>query len=278
MYPWVIRLFVVLVMVELWGCSRPKPPPPPPPPAEETTPGDAIQAFNLASYDDDGRKRWEVLGQTADVQDQTIHLTDITATAYHPKTTVVLTADEGTFDRERQSVHLERDVKAVTTEGTTLTTPSLDWDAERQIASTEQRAVVAREGLTVQGEGATAAPQLKSVRFQRDVQVDLQPATTITCEGPLEVDYARHRARFWRRVHVRDPRGDIWADRMDVWMDPKTRQLTQAQCWGHVTIQQASQRARARRATYHAPTGKMQLIGHPVVTFYPEQADGRTAP
>ncbi len=283
MRPRMIHVLAVCLMIGSPGCSRPPPPAPPPPAAEGPggpAAGERIQAFNLASYADDGQKRWEVLGTTADMAEQTIHLTDVTATAYHRTANVTLTAKEGTFDRQRQSVHLWEDVKAVTTEGTTLTAPSLDWDAEHQIASTEERATVERAGLTVQGQGATAAPQLKRVRFQREVQVDMVPATTITCAGPLEVDYDRHQARFWHQVHVQDPRGDIWADRLDAWMDPKSRQLTRVHCWGHVTIQQTAQVAHARQADYQARSGKIVLIGHPTVTYSPHGVaqDGRTAP
>lgn len=284
MHPWAIHLIVMLLAVGLTGCGRPAPPAPPAPSAAEGSAGpgvnEQVQAFNLASYADDGQKRWEILGTTADMTDSTIHLTDLTATTYGRKASVVLTAKEGTFDRERQFVHLHQDVKAVTTEGTTLTTPSLDWDAERQMGSTEEWATVRRSQMTVQGQGASAAPQLKRVRFQRQVRVDLPPATTITCTGPLEVDYERTQARFWRQVHVQDPRGDIWADRLDAWMDPTSQQLTRVQCWGHVTIQQASQVAHARRADYQARRGTIVLIGHPTVTYYPHGVaqDGRTAP
>ena len=239
--------------------------------SEEAAPAkqDEIQAFNLASFTDEGQKRWEVLGRTAHLTNAIIELVDVTATAYGEEANVTLTAREGTFDRENQHVELRQDVKAVTTEGTTLTTQTLNWDAEQQLASTTDWATVQRDAITVQGQGATGSPALKTVRFQEQVQVDVQPATQITCRGPLEVDYERNRARFWRDVHVRDPRGEIWADRMDVRLDPKTRQLTEVQCWGHVRIKQQAQMARAHRAIYQQHTGKIMLIGHPRVAFSP---------
>lgn len=275
-----LHAIAVLLVVGVTGCSHQAPPPPPMAEARlpdgQAPPGDAIQAFNLASYADDGRKRWEVLGTTADMADTAIRLTDVTATAFGDKTNVTVTAKEGTFDRERQHVDLRRDVKAVTTEGTTLTTQSMAWDADRQIASTPDWATVRRAGLTVQGQGATATPQLKAVRFQERVQVDIHPSTTITCQGPLEIDYERHRARFRRAVHVRDPRGDVWADRMDVMLEPRTHRITQVRCWGHVVIRRETQVAHARRAEYEARTGVMVLVGHPEITYGAAPgADGR---
>lgn len=232
-----------------------------------------VQTFNLASYTDEGAKRWEVKGRTANLIADLIELTDLTATAYGEEANVTLTAKEGTFDRQDRRVHLRQDVTAVTTEGTTLRTQSLTWDSDQQVAVSDDWTTVERDTLTVQGQGAVGAAQFKQVRFQEDVRVDLKPSTTITCRGPLIVDYERHRARFWRRVHIRDPRGEIWADRMDVLIDPKTRELSEVQCWGHVKIRQESQLARAHRARYRQWDGKITLIGHPKVTFNAEHVE-----
>lgn len=230
-----------------------------------------VQTFRLSSTTDDGRKRWEVSGTSADLMAEVIRLTDVTATNYGAETNVTLTAREGAFDRRTRHIHLEQDVKAVTTEGTTLTTPAMEWDAERRVATTEEWTTVQRQNLTVHGLGAFGAPDLKQVRFHRKVRVEIAPATTITCRGPLEIDYERHRARFWSQVHVQDARGQIWADRMDVRLDPATRQLADVQCWGHVRILREGQLARSHRAIYRRPRGRMVLIGHPKVVFLADQ-------
>lgn len=272
---WLIT-YSLLLIAAVPGCSRA--PATPKPEAQEVETAlppvakEEAEQFTLANYADDGRKHWEVVGKTANLMTDVIHLTDITATAYGAETNVTLTAKTGTFDRQDRDIQLRQDVKAVTTEGTTLTTQSLDWNAERQVASSQEWTTVERDTLTVHGLGAEGSPALKEVRFHRDVQVDLKPATVITCAGPLHVDYARSHARFWRDVHVRDPRGDIWADRMDVRFDPKTRKLTEVQCWGHVRIQRGIQQARAHRAVYRQADGTITLIGHPRVTFYADQA------
>jgi len=226
-----------------------------------------VQAFRLASHTEDGRERWEISGRGADLLAETMELSDITATTYGKGVDVTLTAKAGTFDRARRDVFLRGDVRAVTTEGTTLTAPSLVWNAERQVVRTEEWTKVERGQLTVQAQGAVGFPQLARVRFLEDVRVDIAPATTITCEGLLEVDYKRHRASFHRKVHMEDARGQIWADRMDVYMDPKTRALKKVQCWGRVRIQQGLRVAQARRAIYQSAPGTLVLIGHPRVTF-----------
>ncbi|MBI4313430.1 MAG: LPS export ABC transporter periplasmic protein LptC [Candidatus Omnitrophica bacterium] len=275
--PWTLWLAVAIAAAVGAGCSRsagPEKDKKAIQEQEEELPvaKEEVEAFNLSSFSDDGQKRWEVLGKSADLAAELIALSDITATAYGQETNVTVTAREGTFNRQARDIELRDDVRAVTTEGTTLTTETMNWNNEKQTAMTDDWTTVTRDNMVVQGQGAVGYAQLKKVRFQKQVQVDMQPATRITCAGPLVVDYERNHARFHRRVHVQDPRGEIWADRMDVRMNPKTRKLSEIQCWGHVLIQRESQQSKSQRAVYRQRDGKITLIGHPRIVFYPEQA------
>ncbi len=93
----------------------------------------------------------------------------------------------------------------------------------------------------------------------------------VTCDGPMEVDYGRHKARFWRSVLVRDAKGTIRSDRMDVTLIPQTNQIDQAVFWGHVKIVHGPQSAFANRANYWQPQGRTSLIGHPKLVMVPEK-------
>lgn len=268
-----LGVFLLLMMALGAGCGRVLSQPDAtdaPPPALPPVSSEQMQAFTLVSDAEDGRRRWQVSGKSANLMTELIELSDITATAYGQDTRVTLTARGGLLDRRRHDVQLAEDVQAVTTEGTTLTTQSLAWNAERQTLTTADWVTVARDNLMIVGRGAVGSPGLRRVRFQREVHVTLNPSTVITCRGPLEIDYARHRARFRRHVAVQDPRGEIWADRMDVRIDPTTHQLTQVQCWGHVRIVRERQTAQSHRALYRQPDGTILMIGHPQVTCYPE--------
>ncbi len=276
------RVAVGLLWGALWlaGCSQaPRPGARPAVAPEETAlppvAKEEAEEFTLANYGDDGRKQWEISGNSADLGAEVIQLKHLTATAYSPRANVTLTAQQGTYDRQERTVQLRRDVQAVTSEGTTLTTSSLDWDANRQVASTNEWTTVARDNLVVQGLGAQGFRLLQRVKFYERVHVDVKPSTIITCDGLLAVDYGRHWARFNRNVHVQDPRGDIWADRMDVQIHPQTHQISRVHCWGHVIIQQASQVANARRAVYRQREGTIRLIGHPKVLFYSDHGSDR---
>jgi lipopolysaccharide export system protein LptA len=83
----------------------------------------------------------------------------------------------------------------------------------------------------------------------------------------MEVDYGRRKARFWRNVLVKDAKGTIRSDRLDVALDPKTNVIEKASFFGHVRINQGSQVATAHRANYWQPLGRTSLIGHPKLTL-----------
>lgn len=235
--------------------------------------GDAISTFTLVGHNEAGRRKWEVRGETADLMADVVELSPVRATSFG-QVQLNLSAAKGRFNKSTRDIHLEGDVVAVTSDGAKLTTQSMDWVQEREEGRSEDWVRVSRPGMTATGLGGVGYPKLKRVRLERKVTVRLQDAkgrTRITCDGPMEVDYARHKARFWRNVWVRDGKGVIRADRMDVSLHPKTNQIEKATFWGHVRIRQGKQRAFANRVNYWQPLGHIQLVGHPKLVLMPEQ-------
>ena len=240
------------------------------PPASASVPkADVISIFTLVGHSETGRKKWEVQGQTADLGAQTVVLSPVTAVSYG-NVTIHLTAKTGHFNRTTQDVHLEEDVVAVTSDGARLTTDTFDWAAERQMGTTADWVTVTRTGMVVTGHGGISFPNLKRVRLKKDVTVALEGSsgrTVISCDGPMDVDYGRSKARFLRNVKVRDARGVITSDRMDIELDPQTKQMREATFWGHVVIIHEKQVAHSNRAKYWQLSGRTLLVGHPKVVM-----------
>lgn len=266
---WILAITLILAA----GCSKRTLPPT----GNAAIPGvpgaDVISTFTLVGHTDTGRKKWEVQGETADLMAQTVKLSPVAATSFG-QTDVHLTAKQGQFDRSSENVHLEGDVVVTTTDGTRLTTDSLDWNQAADTETTPDRVVVTRQGMTVTGTGGVGHPKVKQVRLQKDVTVTIEDSakgkTVITCDGPMDVDYSVNRARFWKNVVVRDAKGIIQSDRMDVGLDPKTNQVQKAAFWGHVEIRQEGKTATANRANYWQSAGRIQLIGHPKLLVIPQ--------
>ena len=225
---------------------------------------DTVSTFTLVGHAENGRKKWEVSGESADLLGDTVDLSPVSARSFG-EVDVHLTARKGRFNKQTQDVHLERDVVVTTSDGARLTTETLDWSGEKGVCTTPDWITMTRPDVTVEGKGGIGTPKLKRVRVEKQVTVKFSgengPAT-VTCDGPMEVDYGRKRARFWRNVQVRDAQGVIRSDRMDVILDSVTNQLERANFWGHVQVTHKSQLAFAQRANYWKNPSRTRLQGH----------------
>lgn len=68
--------------------------------------------FSLMGFDKQGAKSMELTGKSADIFQANIALEDVTATMHGAKDNLVVTADKGNFDKAKNSLKLEENVKA----------------------------------------------------------------------------------------------------------------------------------------------------------------------
>lgn len=233
---------------------------------------DIISTFTLVGHTESGRRKWEVQGKTADLLGDTVRLSPVSAKTFG-KVEVHLTADEGEFHKVSQDVHLQGNVVAVTSDGARLVTDSMDWVQQTETGTTRDPITVTRPGMRAVGVGGMGQPRMKKVRLDRQVTVTLEGQggpTVITCDGPMEVDYGRNRARFHRNVLVRDSKGFVQADRMDATLDSVTSRMDKATFWGHVEIHHGSEVSRSNRAEYWQLRGHVLLTGHPRLVMFTE--------
>ena len=234
-------------------------------PAPSGSGSDVISTFQLVGHTDAGRKKWEVQGETADLMSETVELSPVRATSYG-QTEIKLSAQRGRFSKTTHDSHLFGDVVVTTSDNAELTTQSLNWVESQGEGSTEDWVRVTQPGLSALGLGGTGYPRNKRVWLERRITVTLtdpKGRTVITCDGPMEVDYGRHKARFWRNVKVVDSKGEIRSDRLDVAFDPKTNRMDKAIFWGHVVIDHGDEKAHANRVNYWQLLERIQLVGHP---------------
>lgn len=186
-----------------------------------------ISEFSLAGYGEKGKKTWDLAGKSADIFDNIVKLKDVNGNLYGKEENINLTAQRGDFDKTNGKVHLEKDVVITTSGGTKLTTDSMDWDRTNQLVTTEDRVNIERQNMITHGTGAIGQMGLKQISLKKDVQVDILPTekdaaagskekTVITCDGALEVDYAKNIATFNDNVKVERPDSVIYSDKMEV--------------------------------------------------------------
>ncbi|MDX9701781.1 MAG: LptA/OstA family protein [Candidatus Auribacterota bacterium] len=99
-----------------------------------------------------------------------------------------------------------------------------------------------------------------------DLQAEQQPEqtpTVITSDGPLEVDFTKNMAVFKENVCIKDERGEVYSDRMDVYFDNDSRQVHFVEALGNVVIYVNDKIAKSEKATYKVSEGLLVLTGNP---------------
>jgi len=188
-----------------------------------------ISDFSLAGYGEKGKKNWDLSGKSADIFTEVVKLNDVVGNLYGKEEDVKLTARRGDFNKVDGKVHLEQDVVITTSSGTKLTTDSLDWDRKNQLVMTQDVVNIQRDNMVTVARGAKGEPNLKKVALEKEVKVDVNPVApvqgqdaglkekiTITCDGPLEIDYEKNIASFNNNVKVERTDSTIYSDKMDI--------------------------------------------------------------
>ncbi len=249
--------------------------------AEDSEP-QQFQGFNLSGYGDGGQKTWNVEGSRADVVGDTIKLTDVNARDYS-QDPMNLTAQSGILNKASGDMHLEKDVVVTTQSGAKMTTDSLDWHKTQDLVTTNDKVILTKEGMTAEGMGAIAHPNLKTAQLNQDVTVNVeakpqkgmpQQPVTITCDGPLNVNYNEQHATFHNNVVAIQEDKKMTADQMDIDFDSQTKQIRQLVCAGNVVIIHGQDTTYAERAVYNAGDGTIILTGQPKLVFYSEEKGG----
>lgn len=273
-----------------------------------------MEDFSIAGYDGKGEKTWEVEGASMDMAGNDVKISDITAHLYgneKNKENMVLTADRGQFDRATGKVRLEDNVRAVTDTGAELTTSALDWSQKDQVISSDQKVNISRDNVTAVGEGLEAKPDMKVAKFEKDVVVTMQgnnPASsaaaaaegrpegspegspegaadsgfagpgkmTITCDGPMELDYEHQIATFEKNVQVTGDaeQGSMVSDKMTIYFNNQTKQIDRIVAEGHVKIARDENTSYSDTAVFTAADRKVVLTGRPHLEIFPEEGSG----
>jgi len=269
------------------GCGKP----PKPSAAEQAElSSDASQqmsGFALTGYQEDGSKRWTLHGHGASVEDDIVTVLRPDAVGFDPQRTAFLTASAAQVRQRDRHVRLEHDVTIHTSDGMWLSAPVLHWVPDRDEMATETPVRIETDHMLLRGRGMSGVTRLKQATLFTDIEMVLNPSdhealraapepVVITCDGPLAFDYANHVATFEQNVHVKDPSGDLYSDKLVAYLNPQTRTIRYAEASGHVRIRQQVNRATSERAIYEPALGTMTLVGRPSLLVYPESNESPT--
>lgn len=226
-----------------------------------------ILSFDMAGYTEDGRKKWDIKGKSADIVSDTIILTDIEANAYNDDRTVGLKARSGTYNKRENSVRLENNVIVTTSDGMNLACEWLEWESETDIIKTNSFVEVEKDNLYAAGYGASANTKYKEVQLNKDIVVR-QDEITISCSGPLAIDYDKNKASFYDKVKVTEPRGELVADYLDIFFNPDSQEIEKVVAERNVVIKQDPNVAKGQKIIYTLASGEVILTGNPEIRIY----------
>jgi len=95
--------------------------------------------------------------------------------------------------------------------------------------------------------------------------------TTITCEGPLEIEYQKGLAVFNKNVVVENPDGKLFCNIAEVYFDVENKKLIKIIAKENVKIVQNENAAFSNQAIYFADTRKIVLEGNPKIVYFPKE-------
>jgi LPS export ABC transporter protein LptC len=246
--------------------------------ADEGEMGQKVLTFSFAELTNEGEKKMEVEGESADIFADFVQLFNIQTIIHGSKNDINITSKAGSFNRVTHEIKLVHEVVAVTDEGTIIETDSLDYDSTAQVGRTEDFTKITREDMVSTGVGAFVDYEAKSMQLKRQVRVEINnpdsptgTPTVVTCDGLLEVFHEQNVAYFNENVVVVDERGILKGDRMEVYIDPQEKAISRIICMGRVNILQGGNQTFSEKAVYLAKEGRVVLTGSPRLTLYTDQ-------
>lgn len=239
-------------------------------PSLEETSLQQIENFVLEGFTEEGKKHWELMAESADVEESLVKMDQVKAIIWDEKGKIDIKGKKGEYDKRENKICLNDDVSIETSEGTKLLTDKLVWDVKKQEASTDSKVIVEKENMVAKGKGGTALTEIKKVELKENVEVRVEPKTIITCKGPLELDYEKNIAKFYEEVMVEDERGNIYADRMEIILNPQTKKIEKIFAYGNVKVVREENVAYADEGVYSAEEGKVILKGRPKLVIETE--------
>lgn len=198
-----------------------------------------ILSFNLEGMTEKGEKKWEVIGRTArSISENEIRLGNIVARTYGDQEAII-TADQGVYDKAKNNVRLEQNVKATIENAGSIVKDQIGFPIGAS-------------------DGSERDPSKKKKKI------------IITCDGEVEFDYTKNLAYFKDNVKVKSEDGDIDADKITVNLDPTTRKINDIVAEGHVKITQKESVAYSDSAKYKESDKTVSLKGNPKIVITQE--------
>lgn len=240
-----------------------------------------VHVFSFAKYRPSGEKEIEIEGDSANLMDEVVLLSNVIAKAYAEDVAITITSDKGNYNKKENHVFLEDNVVATTDNGTRMLTEELMIDPAQKTLNTEAAAQVKKDNIDIDGKGASADTNLKKVKFKKNVTVVIQDTqdhskkpTVITCDGPLVINYEKNIAHFKENVIAKDERGTLRAEMMDVYYNRLSRRVSKIVALQNVVIENPDgNKTYSDSVIYLADEGRVILGGDTEALYFDDTSN-----
>lgn len=235
-----------------------------------------VHLFTFAKYNASGGKEIEIEGDSANLMEEVVLLSNVMAKAYAEEVAVTITSDKGKYHKKANQVDLEENVVATTDNGTRLMTEKLTIHPSDRKMETQVQTEVKKDNIDIEGLGAAGDTRLKKVQFKKNVTVVIQDTqqkaskpTVITCDGPLVIDYEKNIAHFKNNVVAKDERGTLTSEVMDVYYNRVSRRVSKIVALRNVVIENPDgNKTFSESVIYLADEGRVILGGDTEALYY----------
>jgi len=236
-----------------------------------------VSTFTLSSVGDDGQSNWELEGETADIMEDKVNLSNVKIKSESMGSSVTMEAKKGVIKKSENKGTFKDDVVLAYDDGTTLATDTIDWSFKNEIATAPGAVFVKSAGLETKAMGARLDKSINKIQLNKDVFMNTPSGTTIKCSGPLVLDYKENTAVFKDNVVIENPKGTMASSEMVVFFDPDKKKILKVNANGGVRLIRGNSISVSEEAVYFAEEGKAILTGNPVIFIDSKEADNAFA-
>ncbi|MFH1771927.1 MAG: LPS export ABC transporter periplasmic protein LptC [Candidatus Omnitrophota bacterium] len=241
-------------------------------------PQEKIKDFYLSNLNEQGSCDWEVKGDEALISNEHVDIKEMDAKYYTEKDTIKVTSKKAKLNKENMDVHLQDDVQIENAEGMTLITDSLDWKQKNNSIATEDPVEINNDSMYIKAKGMQADTALKNVDFKEDIEVRVpdkenKDFTTITCKGPLEIEYSTGTAVFYKDVIVENEQATLFSDKTTMFFDTQLKKIIKIVSEGNVKIVKDENVTFSEKATYWNEQERIVLEGRPRLIYFSKKGE-----
>ncbi|MFH1478957.1 MAG: LPS export ABC transporter periplasmic protein LptC [Candidatus Omnitrophota bacterium] len=228
--------------------------------------GQSLDGFSLVQYEDNVKRKWQLEGKEANIEEELARIDEVSAIVFGKKAAFKLKAKKGYFDLKEQKGTLQEDVVIKSTDGTRVRADYLDWYGKTDIISSDGLVSIHRRDFDIIGKGVFYDLNQKIARFKEDVAVNsIMPDVdvVVTCDGPFEIDYDKGWATFYNNVAIKDKRGNVFSNRVDLYLGEDKKELEKIVARENVEISDRDNIITTDEAIYIVKEEKLILPNKP---------------